>query len=165
MILDSGVLIPSCGFRYAVTVDGKIYSFVRKKTRQLKPSLCNDGYFRVWIAGAVGESVARAVHRLVAEVHCCNFDEALEVNHRDGNKQNNHAKNLEWVTRRDNMRHAFLMGLHRSPPVHVHANKHSVRALRAEGLSLTEIAKKLDCCVSTAHHYLHLGESKASPPQ
>jgi hypothetical protein len=44
------------------------------------------------------------VHRLVAEVwHGVPEDGRDEVNHRDGNKLNNHRDNLEWVTRSGNV--------------------------------------------------------------
>jgi hypothetical protein len=47
------------------------------------------------------------VHRLVAEVFCSNINEYMEVNHIDCNKHNNNACNLEWCTRRQNVRHAI----------------------------------------------------------
>lgn len=34
-----------------------------------------------------------------------------EVNHKDGNKCNNVADNLEWCTKSENMIHAYKMGL------------------------------------------------------
>ena len=51
------------------------------------------------------------VHRLVAEAFIPNPNGFREVNHIDGNKQNNSVKNLEWVTHSENMIHAYQTGL------------------------------------------------------
>lgn len=51
------------------------------------------------------------VHRLVAKAFIPNPNNLPQVNHKDGNKLNNNADNLEWVTAGDNVRHAFKTGL------------------------------------------------------
>lgn len=47
------------------------------------------------------------VHRLVAKSFIKNTGEKSEVNHKDGNRINNNVENLEWVSRSENMVHAF----------------------------------------------------------
>ncbi|WP_194287260.1 NUMOD4 motif-containing HNH endonuclease [Gracilibacillus oryzae] len=47
------------------------------------------------------------VHRLVAQAFIPNPLAKAEVNHKDGNRLNNESINLEWVTRKENMDHAF----------------------------------------------------------
>ena len=52
-----------------------------------------------------------ALHRLVAEHFIPNPIGLPQVNHIDGNRHNNTAENLEWVTARTNMLHAYNIGL------------------------------------------------------
>lgn len=56
-----------------------------------------------------GQRTKRYVHRLVAEAFCQKDDSHNEVNHKDGNKQNNHADNLEWCSRTDNLNHSYYV--------------------------------------------------------
>lgn len=62
----------------------------------------------------VGGNITRMwfIHRLVAALFCKKpTEDHSQVNHIDGDKQNNHHKNLEWVTPSRNIRHAHTEGL------------------------------------------------------
>lgn len=68
------------------------------------------GYLRVRVYKGSYRATCK-VHRLVAEAFIPNDNCLPQVNHKDGNKQNNHYDNLEWVTNADNHAHKVSMGL------------------------------------------------------
>lgn len=92
---------------YAVTSCGKVYSL--KSERYLSQQDV-AGYKRVTLWND-GSKKSMLVHRLVAMAYCSNYSENLVVNHKDGDKANNQASNLEWVTQRENSLHAVKTGL------------------------------------------------------
>ena len=51
------------------------------------------------------------IHRLVAQAFLKRVNGKPEINHIDGNKENNNVKNLEWVSRSENVKHAYNNGL------------------------------------------------------
>lgn len=67
---------------------------------------------------------AKKIHRMVAELFVINGDCAnkTEVNHKDGDKTNNHQANLEWVTPRENTEHYWSNNIGRRGEFH-HATK------------------------------------------
>lgn len=64
----------------------------------------STGYVKVRIKLILGTRWF-SLHRVVAAYFCENPENKDQVNHIDGNKENNAASNLEWVTNTENQRH------------------------------------------------------------
>ncbi len=82
--------------------------------RVLKPGGDTVGYFVITLSNG-GERYASSIHRLVAKAFVpapegVEFSD-LQVNHIDGDKKNNKASNLEWLTQQDNIKHAISNGM------------------------------------------------------
>ena len=73
------------------------------------PTKC--GYVRVKLYSGTSKFFRVSVHRLVADMYLPNTNNLPQVNHKDGNKMNNHFNNLEWCTSSDNMKHARSIGI------------------------------------------------------
>ena len=94
--------IPFCDGEYEVSQYGRIKHNFKEHYRLLGGSKHQDGYVFVTIHGA-----QTPLHRIVAKAfHAESYEEGMVVNHIDGNKQNNFASNLEWVTQKENIRHS-----------------------------------------------------------
>ncbi len=96
---------------YQVSTNGRVRSWKngrwgkRKTPKIIKLGYCRRGYDRVKIQDNETQ-VNCSVHRLVAQAFIPNPEKKPQVNHKDGNKKNNHISNLEWVTNQENMDHA-----------------------------------------------------------
>ena len=105
--------IPGYEGLYMIYKDGRVLSCKLGKTRTFKfLSISNKTgwYVRVNLRKNK-RSKTFYVHRLVADAFLENTNNHCEVNHIDGNKQNNHVDNLEWCTHSMNIQHAFDTGL------------------------------------------------------
>lgn len=75
------------------------------KGKTLKPSMDKGGYLYVGLFSKENiETKSVKIHRLVALAFCKGFQEGMEVNHKNGIRQDNRSVNLEWVTRSQNKR-------------------------------------------------------------
>lgn len=76
----------------------------------IKLGLDRNGYVR-FNAKRAGRQKIAYVHLIVAATFIPNPQNLPVVNHLDGNPHNNRQSNLEWVTQKDNVRHAVEIGL------------------------------------------------------
>lgn len=72
----------------------------------MKPIKQSNGYLTVSLSGKIV-----GVHRLVADAFIPNPENKPQVNHKNADKTDNNADNLEWCTASENSRHAVAMGL------------------------------------------------------
>ena len=76
----------------------------------LKPSPNERGYLHVGLSKE-GQQRTCKVHLLVSDAFIGPRGEGKEVNHKDGDKTNNHSCNLEHCTKSENTLHAYSLGL------------------------------------------------------
>ncbi len=97
------------GLPYKVSNTGKVFS--ERTGIIMKPNLIRGGYLQYNLSVG-GVRHMRLEHRLVAEAFISNPERFTEINHIDGDKENNTIDNLEWIDRGGNVRHAFANGLY-----------------------------------------------------
>lgn len=107
--------------KYIISNYGEIISLPRYKRNNSKfqyvqpREICKytnpkNGYVYVYLCNnGVYKNVR--LHKLVAKTFIPNPNNLPQVNHKDGNKLNNHVKNLEWCTASENIKHAYKLGL------------------------------------------------------
>ena len=76
----------------------------------LKSGMNGSGYLFVVLTQNGVQKIFR-ISRLVIEAFVGLRPKGKEINHIDGNKQNDYVNNLEYVTRSENMKHAYKIGL------------------------------------------------------
>lgn len=127
---------------YFISNKGRIKSKIRNRIMYQRE---HEGYVDVRIKDKDGRKRSPRVHRLVAEMFITkpDTDENLIVNHIDGDKLNNYADNLEWITYADNYHHAVELGLMGYRTGTTPEEKiHEICSLLEEGQSINEITSK-----------------------
>ena len=96
--------------KYTIDTNGNIYS--KKHKKYLKQRFDKDGYMTIGLY-ANGKTKWHKIHRLLALTFIPNPLNKPQVNHINGIKSDNRLQNLEWVTVRENVKHAYDIGLNK----------------------------------------------------
>ena len=105
--------IPNYETLYSANEYGEIKSV---KNNILLKQYVRSGYKTVYLYKNKNKK-SFSTHRLIGLVFIPNPENKPEINHKDGNKLNNHVDNLEWCTSSENKKHAYKIGL-RKPVIH-----------------------------------------------
>lgn len=123
--------------QYIVYPDGKIFSKI--SNRILNTITSKYGYLYVTI-----DNKKVSVHKLVASTYLPNLENKKEINHKDGDKTNNHVSNLEWVTSKENKKHAWELGLYTHQCENHHRTDLTEQLVRSVCERLQDGARNID---------------------
>lgn len=137
--------IDGCNKTYTIDEYGNVFDV--ELQRYKKPVVHRKGYLKISFY-VNGKDKKFFVHRLVLMTfNPVEGMENLQVNHIDGNKQNNYIRNLEWCTQSENQKHAFAHGLNSKKGIKNPACKLTeeqvieIANMLIEGVTCAEIAK------------------------
>ena len=111
LLNETWMPIPSLNNKYEASNIGRFRNAVTKKV--LKQFESRHGYMILQARPEMYNAVNVRIHRAVAEAFLGPCPDGYVVNHKDGNKKNNHIENLEYVTPSQNNQHALDSNLRR----------------------------------------------------
>lgn len=112
--------------------------------KEKKLYISTTGYKFVTVFTKNKKTKSLFIHRIVAETFIPNPKNKREVNHINGIKTDNRVENLEWATRKENIKHAWETGLSKGHPKLFFNNK-----------SVKELAKEFNLSYQTTLTRLH----------
>lgn len=145
--------------RYEVSTEGRVRG-LKKAKKILKPSIVS-GYYRVGLHKLIDGKrhvLNCLVHRLVASAFIQNQDNKPQVDHIDGNRLNNCASNLRWVTASEN--HANVITKERMIRAQ---NNPELKAWNGRRLNTPEIVAKRTATMQTAAVREKMGVKSRKP--
>lgn len=98
---------------YEVSNFGRVRSMKKYRglTCRIMPQTKQHHGYHAVMLWMNNKAYCRKVHRLVAQAFIENNNGLLEVNHKDGNHDNNAVSNLEWITHKANVQHSYDIGI------------------------------------------------------
>jgi len=139
---------------YEVSNTGLIRSITRitknrfstqiRKSQLIKPNPGRRGYLYVSLGGYNRQTFT--VHRLVAIAFIPNPKKKPQVNHKDGDKNNNRVSNLEWMTNYENHMHARGLGLYPSSAGVNNPKNKAVVVIKLDGTLVGEFFSTVEAC-------------------
>lgn len=131
--------VPSEYKLYKVSNFGNIQVFYNGAWTSKQTKITKEGYMVARVSRHK-KKVELRIHRLVAEAFIPNPNNKPYINHKDGNRCNNHVDNLEWVTPLENTHHAMRRGKY---AVKLHPEQITqIRKLHSEGHNQVQLGKK-----------------------
>lgn len=152
---------------YLISTYGRIKNFYTGKI--LKESTINSEYKIVQLISSSGNNKYKKmlVHRLVGEEFVHNDNPYKNtINHKDGNKLNNNASNLEWCTQSENNLHAKQVGLNNNYGVNSYKSKftqdevHIICDLLSKNTPYKKIISSIGLDVNNPNNYDLIGNIK-----
>lgn len=139
---------------YQISNYGRVKSLDYNHTgrvKELAPRANRGGYLYINLYNK-GIRKTHVIHRLVARAFIDNPNDYPVVNHKDCNKQNNHASNLEWCTISQNTKHAYDNGLINTRDIIIKASKANKKPVRCITTSKEfESAKEAEYIYGVSH--------------
>lgn len=100
---------------YVVSKDGKVFSKIEDGYKELSPTENKGNKYKAVVLYKDGKAHYKYIHELVATAWVENPDGKNLVNHKDGDKSNHAASNLEFADNKENTQHAYDKGLAHGP--------------------------------------------------
>jgi len=144
--------IPDFEGRYAVTTDGRVYSY--RKKGFLKAGRMPAGHYSV----ALGRGNSKCVHDIVLSTYICKKPPKFECRHLNGDPADNRLSNLVWGRRGDNIRDNKWHGKPRVATVK--QAREIRRLLYTTDTPMTEIAKLVGVKKHIVHNIKYRGVHK-----
>lgn len=147
---------------YQISTFGRLKSLKHNEPIIIKPFLSQKGYLRVSLSKD-NKPHQYFIHDLVGLAFIPNLDGKPEIDHIDGNKFNNHVKNLRWVTSAENHQYAVELGLKKSGTNRTSAklNAEQIKYIREvykprdSKFGARALAKKFNVSLTTIRDIVH----------